>query len=448
MRLIPISSILIPLDRQRQDFDAERMVELSNSIQSIGLLHPIIVRQSIEGPVLVAGERRIRAIKDIWALGGSFTCEGTTYCPEGGSAVGGNEYYEGELPCLDLGELTELQWTEAEFDENEQRDNISWQEKAAATTRLSRLRNLQASVSGSPPPSVADLSQELRGRSDGDYHDNTRKELIVARHFSRPEVAGAKSLDEAFKFLKREEEIKRRGELAERVGSTFASSIHRLINADSCIWLAEQEAGQFDVILTDPPYGMGADSFGDAGGGNHPHAYDDSADALLHILNIALPHLYRVAKPQAHCYLFCDIDWFADIRKRMEVVGWKVHRTPIIWHKPNGFLWPWPEQGPVRTHELILYAVKGDRKVTQRASDVISCPTEAGTTGAQKPVELFKDLLKRSVLPGDRVLDPFCGKGSVFPVADSLKCQATGVEKDPAEYTRAMERLTKMKEGK
>lgn len=442
MRLIPLSSILIPSDRQRQEFDPGRMVELSNSIQSIGLLHPIVVRQSIEGPVLVAGERRIRAIKDIWALGGYFIWE--TFPLSEDTTIDSVEG-KGVIPVVELGELTELQWVEAEYSENKERDNLSWQEEAAATTRLSRLRNLQADLSREPPPTVAALAEELHGRSDGSYQDNTRKQLIVAKHFNRPEVAGAKTLDEAFKFLKREEEVERRTVLAKRVGATFTSAVHQLHNTDSCLWLPEQEANQFDVILTDPPYGMGADNFGDAGGGNHPHLYDDSSDNLLSILNAIMDHLYRVAKPQAHLYLFCDIDWFHDIRGRAERAGWKVHRTPIVWHKPNGFLWPWPEQGPVRTHELILYAVKGDRKVTQRSADVISCPTEPGTTGAQKPVELFKELLKRSVQPGDRVLDPFAGKGSVFPAADSLKCQAVGVEKDPAEYTKAMERLTKLK---
>jgi len=152
-----------------------------------------------------------------------------------------------------------------------------------------------------------------------------------------------------------------------------------------------------------------------------------------------------VTKPVAHLYWFCDIDWFAHLRSSLEAAGWTVHRTPIVWHKPNSFLQPWPEHGPYRSYELILYAIKGQRQVNLRAADVITCPTEPGSTGAQKPVELLKELLKRSARPGDLVLDPFCGKGSIFPAAHSLKAVATGVELDPAEYTRAMERLTSLK---
>lgn len=445
MRLIPLSNIVIPPDRQRQAFDAEALVELMSSIQTVGLLHPIIVRASEEGPVLVAGERRIRAIKDIFALGGSYKFEGDLMV----NAIGLKDPMEYNIiPAIELGELTELEWSEAEFDENDKRENVTWQERASSTLRIQRLRILQSKARGIDLPTVADIALEVRGSSEGFFQEATRRELIVANHFSDPEVASAKSLDEAFKNLKKKEEIGKRAEHARVVGATFMAEMHRLHNADSCVWLPNAPDECYDVILTDPPYGMGADQFGDAGGGNIPHAYDDSANTLLAIINLALPHLYRVAKPQAHCYFFCDIDWFAEIRTRMEVAGWKVHRTPIIWHKPNAFLQPWPEHGPYRAHELILYAIKGNRPVNLRAADVITCSTEAGSTGPQKPVELIKELLKRSARPGDSVLDPFVGSGSIFPAAHALKVKATGVELDPATYVLAMRRLEKLKGDK
>jgi uncharacterized protein YqeY len=46
---------------------------------------------------------------------------------------------------------------------------------------------------------------EVRGSSEGVHHDATRKELIVARFLDNPDVKAAKSVDEAFKVLKRVE---------------------------------------------------------------------------------------------------------------------------------------------------------------------------------------------------------------------------------------------------
>ena len=55
-----------------------------------------------------------------------------------------------------------------------------------------------------------------------------------------------------------------------------------------------------------------------------------------------------------------------------------------------------------------------------------------------------QDLLKRSVRPGMRVLDPFCGTGPVFPAAHSLSAIATGVELDAAAYGIAAQRIQKL----
>ncbi len=77
--LIPISNIkdrsyvtevevdrLMPnLYQPRQDFDQEKMDELKESIKTHGIIQPIIVRESTEGYEIVAGERRLKAAKEI-----------------------------------------------------------------------------------------------------------------------------------------------------------------------------------------------------------------------------------------------------------------------------------------------------------------------------------------------------------------------------------------------
>ena len=53
--------------------------------------------------------------------------------------------------------------------------------------------------------------------------------------------------------------------------------------------------------------------------------------------------------------------------------------------------------------------------------------------------------LRRSINPGDAVLDPFCGTGPIFPAAHELKCKATGIEIDAASYAIAYKRLEGLK---
>jgi len=59
---LPISLIDVDLDQPRHHFDQEAIAELSLSIQKVGMLNPILVRQVDDGKfVIVAGERRYRA---------------------------------------------------------------------------------------------------------------------------------------------------------------------------------------------------------------------------------------------------------------------------------------------------------------------------------------------------------------------------------------------------
>lgn len=47
----------------RKHFDPESLAELSESIKTHGLLQPIVVKEELDGYVLIAGERRLRASK-------------------------------------------------------------------------------------------------------------------------------------------------------------------------------------------------------------------------------------------------------------------------------------------------------------------------------------------------------------------------------------------------
>ncbi len=203
----------------------------------------------------------------------------------------------------------------------------------------------------------------------------------------------------------------------------------------------------FDVVLTDPPYGMGADEFGDSGGKvEAEHGYADSAGCVMGLIARLPQRLFDLTKPQAHAYIFCDIAWFKDWSDAMQRAGFRVFRTPLIWHKPGGFRAPWPEHGPQRKYEVCLFAVKGDMKVTKILGDVLTHGPDTNVGhNAQKPVALLEDLLKRSIQPGMRVLDPFCGSGSIFPAAQACKVFATGIEMDETYYGVAAKRLQDLK---
>jgi len=62
---IPISQIKTNKYQPRVNFDPERLNDLINSIKEKGVVQPVLVRRTPDGYELIAGERRLRAVKTI-----------------------------------------------------------------------------------------------------------------------------------------------------------------------------------------------------------------------------------------------------------------------------------------------------------------------------------------------------------------------------------------------
>ena len=432
---VPLQDILIPSYRQRKEIEGEALGALMQSIESHGLLQPIVVRLQGGKTTLVAGERRLRALQNMEGMGGTYRFGGAAWPIE-------------HAPCVSLGELSQIEAESAELEENIRRVDLSWVERASASARLADLRKKQSESRGENPPTLKELATEIRGASDPAAGESTRRELIISQHLHKPEIAKAKSLDEAWKALKLEEQRDDYAARAQAAGLTHNASVHSLIKADCIEWIRGAADAQFDVILTDPPYGMGADSFGDAGGRlrSQTHGYADDASTWQNLIGVLGAHWYRVAKEQAHLYICCDIDGFHYARDWLGRVGWWVHRTPFINFKRDGSRVPWPQHGPQRKWELVLYANKGRKPVTHIYPDVIETKGDENYGhGAQKPVDLYLNLLRRSVRPGDSVLDCFGGTGTILPACHELQCKATYVELDEVAYGIALKRLEGLK---
>jgi ParB family chromosome partitioning protein len=62
---VDVNQLWPNLYQPRQEFDQEKMDELKESIKAHGIIQPIIVRESADGYEIVAGERRLKAAKEL-----------------------------------------------------------------------------------------------------------------------------------------------------------------------------------------------------------------------------------------------------------------------------------------------------------------------------------------------------------------------------------------------
>jgi ParB-like chromosome segregation protein Spo0J len=198
IQTLPLTSIRVPAGRQRTSIDDTHLAALVTSISTVGLLQPLVVRTSGPDTILVAGERRLRAIENIAILGGRIRCAG-------------EDVPEGHAPICDIGSLDPLAAFEAELEENIRRVDLTWQERTAAEARLVQLRREQARASGASEPSMLDIGAELAPDLEPDVQRERARQAVLLQDAmkSNPAIAKAATQNDAWKLFKRDEQAKR-----------------------------------------------------------------------------------------------------------------------------------------------------------------------------------------------------------------------------------------------
>lgn len=423
MRLIKAADVIVPKGRQRE-VSEKKVLELRASFKTqVGLINPIFLQN--DGRTLLAGEHRLLAVRGL---------DVPEYIHDG------ERISSSLIPYTLACELNPDVLLQAELEENLLRHELSWQERTKAIAALFKLRQTQ---SAEKSVTFKEVATELRGGEEakGAQIDEVSNAVLLAEFLDDPFVAAARTPQEARKIIK--EDLKDKDRRKRMAEADLSSTRHRLIHGD---WRNEKPPeGLFDVIVTDPPYGIDADSKDTFDASKHE--YDDSDDYFTRCVLEVFPEMaFRAAKPNAHIYVFGDVRRFNDLFVAFELAGWTCWPRPLIWDKGNTGSYGNIEYGFRSCYDIILFARKGDRKVTAGYRDVIPItqPTNLAHP-AGKPVELFKELLKRSALPGDTVADFFCGSGPIFPAAHDLGLTAYGWEVSDKYIAMAKEALSKLK---
>lgn len=430
MYILKVQSVVVAENRQRRNFDDKRLRELAHSIARNGLFHPIVI-ETPDNPRLIAGERRLRAITQYLDTG--YRCNDTAIPP-------------GSIPCIALGELTPEQRVEAELEENVVRVDLTWQEKTDALAKLHNLRADQARTAGAKPHTYTATAREALGTDDISAHEivHIRHATLLQPFLTDPEVAKAATEREALSIVRRKLTQTFNEQLAKSYDTRKGQSPHALLNESCLTALVALPAGTFDVILVDPPYGIDAHKMSTMSQSETGvrHEYEDTFNNAQNVWRTIFTEGTRVCKPAAHVYMFCDFRHWPILAEMATSCGWNVWPTPIIWYKPSGGMLGDSTRGPRKAYETILFASRGDKRVTGVYLDVIvENPADSSMHAAAKPVSVYVNLLRRSVIPGDRVLDPCAGSGTIFPAANRLRCIATGIELSPTHYATALQRL-------
>lgn len=431
-RVIPIRLIKVASDRARKNFGD--MDELVGSIKTNGLMHPPVVVAKDDHYLLIAGERRLRACI---MLGWS------------------------ELPVRDSRDLKpgeecdELRGAVLELEENVVRKDIDWPEKIS---NLKKIDEIRRSIQGSA----------VRGHSsdaDGKWKTEDLKELTgESRTAVMRQVAFAKDMDRrpdiadkvkhlpmnvALKQFKQIEETEKVQKLVAR-GKVELIDDLRLGRAEALI--KELPDASVDLILTDPPFGIGKlmDLTGDSE--NSTSSYksltksndDGDREYVKSLISILAPELARVLKPSGHIYMFFCNEMY-DVLMTILSRHFIMHPVPIVWDKGRT-TGPFMGYSYATSYEPILFGHKEPRakRLTDSCRDILLFPAVQSKDKIhvfQKPQELLRYLIKQSTNIGDKILDPCAGSGATLVAAKSMGRSAIGFELDKDHYTHAQQWL-------
>jgi site-specific DNA-methyltransferase (adenine-specific) len=429
MRSIAPESFRIPANSEEEPVTEKCVERLGRSILADGLKFPPIVKQLPDGTyTLIAGERRARALCFLAQQQLSFICFGERVPP-------------GFIPVIATSDISLGSANGSTSDENSPTDRLTWKQQAAAIAELHALRSDQASVTGTTQ-TVTKTATEIKGdgtQADGFQVSHVTEALILATYLEDSDVAIAETQEDAIKILQTKKLEQYRAKLATEFDQVKTN--HTLHHGDALVCLRGYNRGYFNCILTDPPHEIEAESFGSQAGKGYEHR--DNWKYTLSCYTALAKEGFRITKENATLYTFCDINRFAAIKDEFMLAGWDVWPVPLIWAKTAGVS-PRPNAGPWRAYEAILMATKGNPPFFKTGSpDVIIClQPEEMALGVKKPVDLYVELLSRSTLPGDFVLDCFAGSGTIFPAADRGKVIAHGIEINEEYYRVALTRMS------
>lgn len=397
-----ISSIHIG-SRFRQEY--KDIPQLAESIQRIGLIHPILLDQDNN---LVAGGRRLRAY---------------IYLDKD------------EIECTLKEDLTELDRRIIEVEENIQRQDLEWHELIALRAEVDKLMMEQHKDDKSEDGYevqgwTQNESADLLGISHGTLADNlsllkaieqipelknltTEKEAKqVLKEYSRY-IHIQEMLDDGTLELPKDFDF----EKAYQIGDAIEEmSIHNSVaDNNPSVLFAE----------VDTPYGVDLNKLRE-----DKINYEEWSKEEFEPKTIAAAReVYRELAPDAWC-----IWWFAwvhseTVKMALNSVGFTLDKVPIIWtktgHKSTSSR---PDLYLARGYEQCFVCRKGNPTLYGAGrSNVFNYPAPDQATRihpAERSVGLIRDLLRVFAVPGATILSPFLGSGNTIIAAyqEGMKC--------------------------
>ena len=416
---INIADIKIPEERQAQDLGD--LVGLIDSIKMNGLIMPIVVDENF---YLIDGYRRIKALSLLKVT---------------------------KIDARFYENLSEFTRQRIRVESELQKKKLTWQEEITLKSKLHELYTKEFGGTKRKQRGPKAWGQKQTASVLGIAKSTMSQDLKLAAalaHF--PQLEKIPSKRDALRKMYRLREFELLQEQARRErgkrekGATGIPNVEFLCG-DSLELIKEIADDSIDLVITDPPWGINLQK--KRGPRSVEYKQFEDKKPKTNLYKAIGKELFRVLKPGSHLWIFFGIEFYNEIYKVLDRVGFDVREVPCVWIKEGGTFTNW-EHKPMPQYESFFFAVKTikghARQLKEVTTDVFVYPRERGVSRihtTQKPIQLMKRLITLSSAENEIVLDPFAGSASTLLAAAILKRRAVGFELDQEFFDTALKRL-------
>jgi len=390
---VKVKNIKVPEHRIREELGDIK--GLAESIRKFGLLHPLVLDKNM---TLISAERRLKAIQMLgWE----------------------------EVDASVLVEVDELEKKKIELEENIRRKDLTWSEEIKAKKQLhDLLQKMSGGIKRLEGYWAISDTAELLGEAVGKVSQDLQLAEVIEKFPQLAKLAKKSHAQQAIKQI----ELSVRAE-AYKPNETDEGFI---ICGNAAKVLEGFKSESFDLVLTDPPFGVELNKTLKYKRQAGYDAYEDEGQEIMLLLEKVFKECYRVLRPGRHLFTFYAMKWHCIIERLLTKAGFVVSPYPFIWYKHSSMAF-----GDTNIdYETCFWAYKPPKRPWckgQKPSLVIdkSGILKERTHVAEKPGEVWKKFIEIGTFEGETVLDPFAGTGSSLLQALKMKRKVKGIELNP-----------------
>lgn len=324
---------------------------------------------------------------------------------------------------------------EMEYAENDQRKDLTWQERCAAITDYHRKRVASdRSWKNKQTAKRLNVSETLVCEYLG---ISELAEKGYAKIKKQAELSAARTMMDKINKRSKDAESEELDEILSGVilgrPITEKSEIP-IIRKDFCEWAPAYTGPPFNFLHCDFPFGINTDERNQGGAIAVHGGYDDSPANYWRLLDALCTNLNRICTDSAHIMFWFSMNHYTEtLAFFKEHSNFEINSFPLIWVKSDGKgLLPDPMRGPRRIYETCLFGSRGDRVIANSVANAYFAPTDkTADHPSAKPEDMLRHFFRMFVDDKSKVLDPTCGSGSALRAAKSLKAAyVLGIVKD------------------